>query len=88
MIKGKEYPVKKENQIWERYFLWPLVIAADWIGSFVNQCPPARKAFQSPYVQRHPWPKKYRKLRDRLRPHTDPKGAPHSDTKIFNHPRR
>lgn len=80
--------MKKDNLIWNRYFWWPVISLTDWMAGFINQCPPAKKVFQSPYVQNHPLPKKFRKIKERVHPETDAKGSPNTDARTFNHPRR
>lgn len=80
--------MKKNSLILSRYLWWPLASVANWIGSFINQCPQEKKIFQSPYIQSHPWPKKIGQIKRRLTGSANPKGSPHADTKIFNHPRR
>lgn len=79
---------KKNSLILSRYLWWPLARVANWIGSFINQCPLEKKTFQSPYIQGHPWPKKIGQIKRRLRGSATPKGSPHAETIIFNHPRR
>lgn len=88
LLFKREPRMKKDSPLMNRFFWWPLVSAAEWIGTFVNQCPPLKKKFESPYIQNHPWPAKFRKIKQNLQPRSDPKGTPHSDSKTFNHPRR
>ncbi len=80
--------MKKNSPFWNRYFWWPVVSAANWIGEFINQIPTHKKKFEGPYIQNHPGNRKLRQLIKRFRTDTDPKGAPHAETKIFNHSRR
>ncbi len=80
--------MKKNVLMWTRYFWWPLQTAANWLGAFINQNPQRTKSFQSPFIQNALWRKKFRNTKKRIRPDADPKGTPHADSKIFNHPRR
>ena len=80
--------MKKNSHILNRYFWWPLASVANWIGSFINQRPLEKKAFQSPYMQGHPRPKKIRLSKKHEHASSEAKGSPHAETKTFNHPRR
>lgn len=70
--------MKKNIPILTRYLWWPLQSVANWIGSFNNRI--TNKIL--------PWSMKVREVKKRRRANPDAKGASHSDTHIFNHPRR
>lgn len=80
--------MKKNIPILSRYLWWPLESVANWIGSFINRCPLKKNSTFSSYNQSQPWSMKIREIKKRIRANPDPKGGPHADTKIFNHPRR
>ena len=72
--------MKKNIPLLTRYLWWPFESVVNWIGSFNN-----RSAIK---MNSKPWSMKIREIKKRVRKNPDAKGAPHSDTHIFNHPRR
>lgn len=80
--------MKKNKLILNKYLWWPLESVANWIGSFINQLPVKKKKSHNPNTQNQIWSKKVREIKKPISASPDAKGSPHTDTKIFNHPRR
>ena len=79
------------NQI-KNMMMEPIYRTLYYVGSILNQCPLHAKIRQSPYFQKYSGKRikaaTNQQFRKKVKSGVSAKGSPHSDSKIYNHPRR